>query len=104
MKHENTKRMRQAYKEYARATATSLDDVYSSYSSAKMNAWIYCEKLAKQFSAVSSLYIIGHNSQTFSVAFEGKHNGKQAFFYITKTYDRFVYLDELGDTVKTWFE
>ncbi len=95
MTHANTKAIRNAYVQYARSTATSLDHVYKSYSSRKMDAWHYCERLAKQYNAVTDLYIISHNSDFFSVGFEGMHEGRQAFFWITARNERFIYLDEL---------
>lgn len=42
-----------------------------------------------------ALKIIGYNTMTFSVGFLGTVDGRAAFIYITKTYDRYIYIDEM---------
>lgn len=37
--------------------------------------------------------ILSHNNNIFTVGCLGTYNGKDAFFYITKDYDRVMYLD-----------
>lgn len=96
MKHTTAKIIKSAYYNFAKSTDTELWQVYGTFSYYKAKAMEYCKQLAQKYNAVTPCYILGHNSQTFSVGFEGMHGNRPAFFYITKDYDRFIYLDELN--------
>ena len=94
MRHTTTKNIKNAYNTYLHSCNCDLHDCYSSFSRNKQKAFNYCLSLVKQYNG-QAWAIIGFNSQTFSFGFLGEINGKQAFFYITKSYDRFIYLDEM---------
>jgi hypothetical protein len=53
----------------------------------------YCMDLMKDHNG-HGLKILSFNLFHFSVGFYGEMNGKKAFFYITKSYDRFFYLED----------
>ena len=95
MKHCNTKQIKAAYEQFKRSRITELWQCYDKYSYNKEKAMEYCKKLANKYHANSWVCILGYNTCTFSVGFVGTFNGEPAFFYITKDYDRFIYLDEL---------
>ena len=94
MTHTTTQNIKNAHTAYEKSTDYNLYHCYNNHSYAKEKAWNYCvEQMIKHNG--SGLKVIGYNSMTFSVGFYGEINGKSAFFYITKSYDRFIYLDEL---------
>lgn len=90
-KTQNTQ-IKGAYSHYQYATATSLSDVYTTWSYAKDKAYRYCRELFAEYEG-EDFRILGANVNTFSVGFIGKYEGKKAFFYITKSYDRVMILD-----------
>ena len=93
MKYQNTKQLRQAYKEYLLSEKTSLFDCYESFSKAKWDALEYCKELCYQLNG-DSLRIISHSCFAFSVGFVFvNEEGKSVFAYITKDYNRFMLLD-----------
>lgn len=94
MTHTTNKTIKGAYEKYERSRLYTLDDCYSSYSAAKENAMDYCVNLFIDHDG-AEMKIIGYNSMTFSVGFMGIVDGKSAFIYITKDYDRYIFLDEL---------
>lgn len=94
MTYSNTKQLKNAYRDYLRSTNYHLSDCYINCSYYKQKAFWYCQDLVKKYNG-SGLKIIGYNSQTFSVGFIGEIFGKKAFFYITKTYDRCIYIEDL---------
>ena len=94
MTHTKSKVIKGAYMQWKYAYAASLGEVYSSYSQAKQNAMDYCRNLMYKHNGCA-LRIIGHNCMTFSVGFLGDVDGRDAFFYITRDYDRYIFLDEL---------
>lgn len=49
---------------------TSLHDIYTTCSSAKKRAFYLCEKIRKEENSTSLGYIISHNCNFFSYAFE----------------------------------
>ena len=75
-----------------------LNQCYNSYSIKKQHAYFYCLKTLTNYKGVD-IRIISHNCQTFSVGFicnifDRKTNKIiKAFFYITKTYDRYMFID-----------
>lgn len=95
MKHANTKQMRDKYIEFLATPYQSLRHCYTSYSYAKEQAFNYCIELCNKYNCKANYTIMGYNTMTFSFGFTGEINGKEAFFYITKSYDRFIYLDEI---------
>ncbi len=94
MLHCKTKQLKNAYRDYLKSTNNHLNDCYNNCSYYKQKAFWYCQDLVKKYDG-SALKIIGYNSQTFSAGFIGYINNKKAFFYITKDYNRFIYIDEL---------
>lgn len=95
MKHTNTAQIKRAYCEYLKSPNWRLWHCYERYSESKEAAYEYCLDLVHRYNG-GTYRIIGFNSMTFSFGFVGEINGKEAFFYITKSYDRFIYLDEIG--------
>ena len=70
-----------------------LDDVYGKYSNNKVRAYNYCMQLMNENDGYYPR-IISHNIFTFSFAFLFCHENRLAVSYITKDYDRWMYLDE----------
>ena len=96
----NNKQIKQAYKQYAKSDLYSLEHCYNSFSYAKQQAWNYCKELENEYDGYN-LKIIGYNSMQFSVGFVGEISDvitgelKKAFFYITKSYDRYILTEDL---------
>lgn len=67
-----------------------LWDVYSSYSTKKVQAYNRCAELMKRLNGWG-LRILSYNCDTFSVGFlfADPETGVIRFAYITRTYDRF---------------
>lgn len=94
MMHKNTKQLKNAYSDYLRSTYYQLSDCYINCSYEKHSAVNYILKLMYKYNGYG-FKIIGFNSQTFSAGFIGEIDGKKAFFYITKCYDRYIFIDEI---------
>lgn len=94
MTHANTQTLRDAYHRYTKSHTYTLEQAYTNHSRAKQYAWDYCRELEHKYNGYN-LKIIGFNSQTFSVGFIGKIGDKDAFFYITRDYDRFILIEEI---------
>ena len=90
-----TQNIKDAYHRYLMSTDYDLQDVYTTCSLRKAYAYNYCIELMNKYDG-HTLKIIGYNTTTFSAGFIGVVDGKDAFVYITKSYDRFIYLDELN--------
>lgn len=96
----NNKQIKEAYKQYLKSNYYELYQCYNNYSYFKEKAIEYCKELQYKYNGFN-LKIIGFNSMTFSVGFIGEipdeKTGeiKEAFFYITKNYDRYIFTDEL---------
>lgn len=87
-----TKRERNAYTEYKRSTASTLWEVYGTWSRAKEQAFDYCRRLCYEHGG-HDLRIITANTFTFTAGFEfTAEDGRAAFMYITKSYDTPVYI------------
>lgn len=73
---------------WERSTATSLDDVYKSCSSAKRRAWMDCEALCALYNG-TDLKIVSHNCMVFSAAFQfaDREDGNLKLMYITRDHD-----------------
>lgn len=89
MKKVTFSSIKRAYETYRNATATSLRDVYSSFSGAKESAYDYCCELFRKYDG-ERFRIIGANTFGFSVGFLADIDGKISFVYITKDYDRYA--------------
>jgi hypothetical protein len=74
------------YEMYKRSSATTLRDVYDSWSRAKENAYEYCRNLMAEKNG-HGFRIITANTFMFTAGFEFEEDGKQMFMYITKTKD-----------------
>jgi glutathione peroxidase-family protein len=72
-----------------------LYDCYGSFSYAKAQAFEYCKELKSKYNG-RGLKIIGYNSNRFSAGFIGEIENREAFFYITADYDRYIFLDEIN--------
>ena len=94
MTHTTTKQIKNAYHNHEKSYYAELWHCYDRFSYNKEKAMEYCKKLMLKYNGQLGR-IIGYNSQTFSYGFIGEINGKPAFFYITKDYDRYIYLDEV---------
>lgn len=95
MTHTNSTAIRNAYSAYLRSDMTDIYHAYAKPSTAKFNAWLYCHNLMMEADG-RCLRVIGYNTCTFSAGFIGTVDGKMAFVWITKTYERYAYLDELN--------
>lgn len=78
-----------AYKRYRMSTATSLYDVYKTFSRRKANAFNNCLQIKESMNGFNGR-IIGHNCDVFSYGFEyiAPTTGVVCFCYITPTYTR----------------
>lgn len=75
---------------YKRSRMYDLSDAYGRYSTAKAQAWRYCEDRCEQYSG-DCLKVISKNTFIFTAGFtfiDG--NGKRKFYYITPSYDSIV--------------
>lgn len=89
MKLQNTKQLRNAYREYLNSYDSELRDVYDSWSRAKDNAMDYCKGLCYEMNG-HGLKIISHNIFAFTAGFIFEQNGEKIFCFITKDSDRFM--------------
>ena len=71
----------------------TLWSCYKNPSMAKEIAWEYCKNLCDEMNGYS-LSVIGYNSSVFSAGFRCKYNNREIMVYITKSQDRFCYIDE----------
>jgi hypothetical protein len=95
MTHTNRKAIKDAYTQYCKSQYCTLDDCYGQYSYAKQRAYNYCLDLVQKYNGIE-YGIINFNTFGFSFGFIGTLDGnRQAFFYITKEYDRYIFIDEL---------
>lgn len=92
MKECNTIQMQKAYLYYKNSKLEVLGSCYRNCSIRKERAFMYCTDLCTKYSG-QDLRIIRYTCMTFSAGFIGYVNGKKAFVYITKSYDRFMYID-----------
>lgn len=86
-----TQLLKGAYESWKNSDNYELWHVYGSYSSAKINAFNYCERLMNDLNGWG-LRIISHNIMQFTVGFEFDHpeTGELCFAYITRDYNRFM--------------
>lgn len=89
MKKVTFNSIRNAYAGWLRSSASSLRDVYGTWSAEKEQAYNYCRKLFTEYNG-ELFRIIGANSFSFSVGFTAMINGEECFVYITKTQGRYA--------------
>ena len=95
-----TQNIKNQFEYYAKSQNHTLRDVYGSYSYQKEKAMNYCQELMKKYNGYG-LKIISFNTFQFSVGFiaylpdEKTREVKQAFCYITRNYDRFIFTEDL---------
>lgn len=78
-----------------RWTYNSIWSAYGKPSEAKCRAWNYCRELCDKLGG-HDLIISSKNTMVFSVCFKFEtEDGKPAFAYITRDYDRFCYADSI---------
>lgn len=92
MKECKTTQMKANLERLWRTSETHLGEVYNTWSNAKERAYDYCLELVRKYNGYN-YRILGANSCVFSFGFIGEINGRKAFFYITHTADRFMYID-----------
>lgn len=92
MKHCTRGFMSGAYSRYMDSDLHSLQSCYAHCSEAKRLAWSRCLWLMDEYNGYD-LRIVGFNSQSFSAGFVGYIDGKRAFFYVTKDYDRYIFVN-----------
>lgn len=63
----------------------TLDDVYNSYSVAKLNAWEYCQRKCDNMNG-RRLTVLSHNSNFFTAAFEYTHPDTGVLMLHVETY------------------
>ena len=94
MTHTTTKNIKNAHNQYYKSNLYTLYDCYTNHSHNKKQAFDYCRALMNKYNGRQGR-IIGYNCMVFSYGFIGTINNRPAFFYITKDYDRYIYIDEL---------
>ena len=97
MTHTTSKAIKAAFERYQTSDLYTLRDCYARPSENKERAMDYCIEQYHKWHGRQPR-IIGYNSMVFSFGFIGKHpeNGLDIFVYITRDYDRYIYLDEMG--------
>lgn len=86
MTKANTYKLRQ----YNNSTASSLYDVYGSFSSKKYNAWKYCESLKARHNG-HDLRVLSANTYMFTAGFRFRDdNGNDCLMYITPSKDEII--------------
>lgn len=92
MKHCTRGFMAEKLRAYNESNLYSLSNCYLKASDNKESAYDYCVNLMQKYNG-ENLRIISYNTFSFSAGFIGEYNGKRAFFYITKDYDRYIYIN-----------
>ena len=86
------KQIKASMQKWEKSSYYSLYNCYSNYSVFKARAYNYCLDLMKKYEGENGK-IISYNTMAFSFGFIGKYEGKKAFFYITKDYDKVLILE-----------
>ena len=94
--HTKAQNIKDAFSAYSRNETRNLWQAYANPSFAKEWAWTRCARLMVDMGG-HGLSVIGCNSMTFSAGFVCEIDGKPAFVWITKGYDRYIHLDEIDD-------
>lgn len=96
MTHCTTKTIKDAYARFLNSDLYTLRHCYNRPSENKQRAFDYCVDLWRKYDGQQAR-IIGYNTTQFSFGFIGSFDGNRpAFFYVTRDYDRYIYLDEIG--------
>lgn len=96
MTYTKSKIIKSAYQQFLSSQKTQLSDCYANPTKAKREAFDRCIRLCYLHN-YDRYRILGYNTNTFSFGFTGLLGNKPAFFYITKEYDRCIFLDELQE-------
>ena len=88
------KNLNKQYNEYFKSSKRELSQCYNNYSIAKGRAFDYCLELVLKYQGGVTYRIISYNQTMFTFGFIGQYEGKKAFFYITKDYDRVMLLED----------
>ena len=96
IKLQNTKTLKQAYKNYMQSSNYDLNNIYKSYSYEKTRAFDYCKTLKEKYNG-NDLKIISGNTFTFSAGFtyHNEQDNKKIFCYITKNNIKFLNLSKV---------
>lgn len=89
IKLQNTKTLKQAYKNYTQSSNYDLNDIYKSYSYEKTRAFDYCKTLKEKYNG-NDLKIINGNTFAFTAGFtyHNEQDNKNYFVFITKAQNR----------------
>ena len=76
---------------WEQSTATSLNDVYDSYSRNKYHAWLNCQNLCKRHHG-TGLKVVSHNCHFFTAGFQfvDKKTGVVRYMHMTSMYNTAV--------------
>lgn len=91
MKQSKTTQMKNAYRSYQLTSNTNLWHVYTTWSDAKQEAFDYCKKLCAEHNG-KGLKIVSANGFMFTCGFICEIDGKEAFVFITKDSNRYMYI------------
>lgn len=84
--HITGKKARYYINQYDRIyTPLKLDDVYKSYSIAKLQAWDYCQRMCDKMNG-RRLTVLSHNFNFFTAAFEYTHPDTGVLMLHVETY------------------
>ena len=92
--HTKSANIKSAYRAYKETETRNIWQAYAKPSFAKQCAWGRCARLMVDMGG-HGLSVIGCNTNTFSAGFVCEIDGKPAFVWITKGYDRYIHLDEI---------
>lgn len=95
MTHTKAKQIKHAYETYKTSTYYNLTDCYGSFSHNKYQAFEGCKAFMKECCG-RDLKVISFNRNFFSVGFICEINSRPAFVYITKSDDKYIFLDEIA--------
>ena len=94
IKLQNTKTLKQAYKNYMQSGSYDLNNIYKSYSYEKARAFDYCKTLKEKYNG-DDLKIICGNTFTFSAGVTYEKDNKKIFCHITKNNIKFLDLSKV---------
>ena len=86
-------KLNEYYKKYLNCYKFTLFDCYINPSYTKISIFENIKMYLSNNFNCHNFKILSYNSSMFTVGCLGVYNGKNAFFYITKDYDRVMYLD-----------
>lgn len=90
---ENTKTIKQQYKNYEYSDIDNIWYAYNNPSRRKENAWEYCKNKCAEFNGYG-LKVVGFNKFIFSAGFRFRDDdGREIYCHITPGYDRFMLVE-----------